>query len=484
VSRERIATQDLVVGSGAGGAIAAATLARAGRSVLIAEEGPGVDTSQLPTHSPEAMRLLYRQGGLSPIVGSPNIAFVEGRCVGGSTEINSALWMRAQEGAIQRWRERYGVRELTLEGYHALADRIERELEIAWLHSESPPPSSVVFKQGMDKLGLSAVEVARVQRGRLDGSQFAPSAKRSMSRTYIPAARAAGAELLSDCRIDGLRHRGGRVTAVRGTQRSAAGPRSLEIEVDNVFVCAGSTQTPTLLRRSGLKHRIGNTLNIHPMIKVAAEFDDPLDSHRSALPIYQVADAHPDVTLGGSVFTPGFLAMTLADNWKDSHSVLARWRNMALYYAASRGTALGSVRVLPGTGASLIRYSLSKQDCINLSSGLARLCEALLAAGARALYPSVRGIPVIRSIDEARRLLTEPIPANRMSISAVHAFSSCPMGEEEAICPVDSFGRLRGFENLRLADASVIPDSPSVNPQCTTMALSLRIAEHFLEEQG
>jgi len=484
VSRERIATQDLVIGSGAGGAITAATLARAGRQVLIAEEGPGVDTSKLATNSPEAMRLLYRQGGLSPILGPSNIAFVEGRCVGGSTEINSALWMRTQESAIDRWCKRYRVSELTQAGHDALIDRIEDELEISSLMTESPPASSALFKKGMDAMGFSAVEVPRAQSGGLTTSQFAPSAKRSMSRTYIPAARAAGAELLSDCRIERLVHDGRRVTAVRGTHRKEDLVRALEIDVENVFVCAGSTQTPTLLRRSGLKKRIGNTLNIHPMIKLAAEFDECLDSHQAALPIYQVADAHPDVTLGGSVFTPGFLAMTLADNWAENESVLARWRKMALYYTASRGMAVGSVRVIPGTGDSLIRYSLSEQDRINLSSGLARLCEALFAAGARAVYPSVRGCPVIRSADEAQRFLSHPIPAHRMSLSTVHVLSTCPMGELEESCPVDSFGRLRGFENLRLADASVIPDSPTVNPQCTTMALALRIAERFLEEQA
>ena len=67
---------------------------------------------------------------------------MEGRCVGGSTEINSALWMRTQEPAIERWRERFGVRELSFETHEALTDRIETKLEIASLNSPSPPPSS------------------------------------------------------------------------------------------------------------------------------------------------------------------------------------------------------------------------------------------------------------------------------------------------------------------------------------------------------
>ena len=82
----------VVIGSGAGGAVTAAILAEAGRDVLVLEEGPEVDTARLDVNTPEAMLLLYRNAGLSPILGGPSIAFVEGRCVGGSTEINSAFW--------------------------------------------------------------------------------------------------------------------------------------------------------------------------------------------------------------------------------------------------------------------------------------------------------------------------------------------------------------------------------------------------------
>ncbi len=84
----------LVVGSGAGGAATAATLASRGYEVVVLEEGPDLDTSTMETNSPEAIASLYRNGGVTPILGTPNIAYVEGRCVGGSTEVNSAFWHR------------------------------------------------------------------------------------------------------------------------------------------------------------------------------------------------------------------------------------------------------------------------------------------------------------------------------------------------------------------------------------------------------
>ena len=73
---DRLRTQVLVVGSGAGGAVTAATLAEHGLAVTVLEEGPEIETSGMTTHSPEAMRLLYRNAGLTPILGTPPIAFV------------------------------------------------------------------------------------------------------------------------------------------------------------------------------------------------------------------------------------------------------------------------------------------------------------------------------------------------------------------------------------------------------------------------
>jgi nucleoside-diphosphate-sugar epimerase len=67
-----------------------------------------------------------------------------------------------------------------------------------------------------------------------------------------------------------------------------------------------------------------------------------------------------------------------------------------------------------------------------------------------------------------------------MGLTTVHAFSSCPMGENPDFCATDSFGRVNGFSNLYINDASLIPDSPGVNPQGTTMAIALRNVDHFL----
>ena len=60
-----------IVGSGAGGASAAATLAEAGLDVVVLEAGGHYDRSSYPTHPIDAITSLYRDAGLTVAEGRP-----------------------------------------------------------------------------------------------------------------------------------------------------------------------------------------------------------------------------------------------------------------------------------------------------------------------------------------------------------------------------------------------------------------------------
>ena len=121
-------------------------------------------------------------------------------------------------------------------------------------------------------------------------------------------------------------------------------------------------------------------------------------------------------------------------------------------------------------------------DIRHLSMGLGRLASLLLAAGARSVFPSVFGLHEIRTEKDAVRWLDEDLPPRSLGLTTVHAFSSCPMGERRDRCAADSFGRVYDYDNLYLNDASIVPDSPGVNPQGTIMALARRNVLRFLGE--
>jgi choline dehydrogenase-like flavoprotein len=131
--------------------------------------------------------------------------------------------------------------------------------------------------------------------------------------------------------------------------------------------------------------------------------------------------------------------------------------------------------------APVVTYRLTEGDMSRLARGLVHLGEVLLASGATELYPSVADGPVVRGHD-GLAAWWDAVTRNRTNLMTVHLTSSVRMGEDRSRTGADSFGRVWGFDNLRVSDASLIPDAPGVNPQGTIMAIAARNSDQFLSE--
>lgn len=459
-----LAAEHLVIGSGAGGAITAALLAEAGCDVLVLEEGPWVDADDVEQFSLDQMARQYRDGGLSAALGRPPVAYAEGRCAGGSTEVNAGLYHLAGEETLARWRATHDVDGLTSEELTPHAAATHEALSVQSLPGPAPKASRKLA-EGAERLGWTAVEVPRWYR--YDGAR---PVKQSMTRTYLPRAQAAGTRVHMGVRAQRLLLRGDRVA---GAQTS----RGL-VTAEHVWLCAGAIGTPALLQRSGIRRNVGTTLQMHPTVKLAARFDEPLEA-AGDVPVHQVKPFGTELSFGGSASRPGYVALALADDWPANRAVADAWSEMAVYYAAIRPRGRGRVLALPGLAAPVVTFALTKVDMALLASGLAHLARLVLAAGARSVHPSVAGGGVLtRATDTGR--LAGLVTRGATSVMTIHLFSSVPMGEVAARCPVDSYGNVRGRRNLRVNDASLLPDAPGVNPQGTVMAIASRNVAAFL----
>ena len=479
-----IQTGVLVIGSGAGGAVTAFELASRGHDVLLVEEGDAPEAAPIDPGSTRAVASLYRRRGMTPILGRVPIAYVEGCCVGGSTELNSGFWHRPPAETLLRWKAQY---DLDGASPHDLCPHwqwAEAALGVRCYDGELPE-SSQAFARGAKAMNWSVVEVPRIAAHARAGQPIQPGEPKAggMSRTLIPKAIEAGATLLSGYRAVRLDVRGARV---HGAMLRANDPMAdepvLQIRADHVFVCAGATETPSLLRRSGIVNNIGNTLRIHPMLKVAARFSQPIEAEDASMPLLQVKEFWPEIVLGGAFFSRSHLAVILANNWQQTHDRMRAIDRMACYYVGVRGTGQGRVR--PSRlepGRTHVHYELSNEDFWNLSRGVARLSSLLLQGGAVEVLPAVSGMAPITTDVQAVRWLDDRLDGRACSLTTVHAFSSCPIGERRDRCAADSFGRLHGFENVYINDASMIPDSPGVNPQGTIMTLARRNVHHFCD---
>ncbi|CAN5840223.1 GMC family oxidoreductase [soil metagenome] len=468
-----IDTDVLVIGSGAGGATTAVRLAEAGRSVLIIEEGPNIEPDALEPLSLPEMVAKYRHRGGAAALGQPMVAYAEGRCVGGSTEINSGLWHRLPPDLTQQWRQRYRIDEFEPAALDRFSAEVEDEIGVSTLPGP-PPASSAVLDDGAAKLGWRSMEFPRVFRYDADGR----GVKQTMARTFLPRAVAGGATILADCRVERLVRSGARVTGAHARiTRPDGTTEAVLLRADHTFVCGGAIQSPALLQRSGIRRGIGGGLKLHPTIKIAARFGFGLD--HDDVPMHRITEFAPHVTIGGSASRRGHVAMALAESAEPFAEALEDWRNVSVYYAAIRSQGSGRVVALPGLRAPLVTYRLTASDLSRLARGLVHLGEALLAAGAGELYPSVAGAGVARSPHDLAAWW-DAVTVRSANLMTVHLTSSIRMGEAPGLTGTDSFGRVHGFENLRVNDASLVPDAPGVNPQAGIMAIASRNAAQFL----
>jgi choline dehydrogenase-like flavoprotein len=74
----------------------------------------------------------------------------------------------------------------------------------------------------------------------------------------------------------------------------------------------------------------------------------------------------------------------------------------------------------------------------------------------------------------------DSVTRSRTNVMSVHLTSTVRIGEDRERAGADSFGRVPGVRNLRVNDASLLPDAPGVNPQGAIMAIAARNSDHFL----
>ena len=134
----------VVVGSGAGGGVVAGELAQRGRDVLLLECGPHLTAADFTRWEAKATHELFWPIRFAPLPDGDVLAFLAGRCVGGTTTINTKVALRADERDMAKWYPATGLTNargepFTAEDLTPFYDRVERVLGVRersdWLKS-------------------------------------------------------------------------------------------------------------------------------------------------------------------------------------------------------------------------------------------------------------------------------------------------------------------------------------------------------------
>jgi len=488
VANRRVIHADVcVVGSGAGGAPAAALLAEAGRSVVVVEDGPSVPTSQLTGDLRAMMAGLYRDGGQTMSVGNTPIIIPVGRAVGGTTLVNSGTCLRTPDDVLAEWAGELGLDALGPGSLDDLYEDVERVISVGQVTPELAGANARRIESAANALGWSNEYLPRNASGCVGSGVCAfgcpTGAKQHTAITYMERAHAAGSVTYAATRADRVRVDKGRV---RGVVARTEGGGKLEIRAPTVVVAAGTFHTPGLLAASGIRNEwLGENLSIHPATGAWGVVADEVGMGHGVPQSLAIDEFAGDgLMLEGISGPPSYMALSVPYNGQRNRELMARYSNVVQFGLMVRDRSRGHVatgRLARRSGTPLIRYDISREDTQLVFTGIERLAELLFAAGAERVITPISGLPELRDGDLAPLRATTPHPA-RLKLMAFHPLGTARMAADPDHGVLDADGRVHGTDGLFVADGSAVPSSLGVNPQLTIMALATRLARHIHKE--
>lgn len=484
----------VVIGSGAGGAIAAYELARAGKSVVVLEAGPYVPSEKFTEMLAVSMGTMYQDhGGQSNMNG--DIAILQGACVGGSTVVNAALCFRTPDYYLKLWAKDYGLTNLSSAVLKPYFEKVERNLHIKTVESQETSPGAELIAKGMGKLGYPKGKARRnVKNCTMTGACFSGCAtdrKQSMLATYLPWAVALGASIYADTRVTKVLAMDGQASGVLAEIIDpATGKKKADVRVDApiVVVAAGPVQTPLLLLKSGLANsssQVGKNFACHPTMSVTAEFDQEVnDFHGATHSLYMDQNTLPNK--GGYLLLNAIQEPVEAGfqvepgTGKPYVAYMTGYKNTIRLISLIHDKNVGEVKW--ENGQKQIHYTVDNDDFNAMKKGLVATAKILFAAGARKLYLPSSNKVVIESTDQIESIIgalkNEPA---RYKYTSFHPQGTCRMGRDPKTTVVNPYGETHDVKNLYVADASLLPTSIGYNPSETVYALASYISDNIVK---
>jgi choline dehydrogenase-like flavoprotein len=479
----------VIVGTGAGGATAARVLADAGHDVVMIEEGAFLKPDDRALGLADAFAQSARDMGTLATSSRVPMPLLQGRCVGGSTAINSGIVWRLPDNVRAELANRYQLSWL-LEpnALDRIYSQLELDLEVAEVSEDVRGNNAALMERGAEALQLPGRPMRRNAKrckGRARCLQGCPEgARQSMDVSYVPRAQSRGARLHTGMRAERITFDGTRARAVVGRVLDQAGETLQRFVVAArraVIVAAGAVWSPVLLRNSGIKRGVGDGFQAHPGVAVVGAFREQVGMGFGATQAYEVPLPRERMKLESITLPPELLAARIPGAGEAWQARLRHLDRFAQWCAIIRMEARGTVRAgLPFGGPVRVRYEPTRQDMKRVRNGVALIVQMMFAAGAEEVYPGVAGVPeILTRADQAEQILDERLGRGAFHLMASHHFATAAAGADHKRAVVDEDLRCHDAQGLYVMDASVLPENLGVNPQHTIMAAVFRAAERL-----
>jgi choline dehydrogenase len=433
----------VVAGGGTAGCVLAARLSEEpDRSVCLVEAGPDYgpyDDGRWPADLLDARRLAFSHSWETD---REDRSQLRARVLGGCSAHNACVLLRGAPSDYDEWG--HGWSAALLEPYFA---RAESELRMRVLRREE---LSAWHRAFADAAGDDTI---------LHPLNAVGDVRWNAAFAYLDAARSRpNLTIRADTLVDRVLHSGGRASRL-ATSRG-------EVRAGTVVLAASAYGTPAILLRSGIGPEtglpVGENLGDHVGSGVAwtpTEAADHALGREPGQPMGQVtirsrSASCPDDTWDTFVFPA--LDPLPEGGYEISAGAFAM-----------KPRSRGRVRLNgpdPRTPLAIEHGFLSDpSDADAVAEGIERLRDIARSAEVREFIASeLRPGAEVHAIDHVRATAR----------GFFHPVGTCALG-----LVAEPDGRVRGFENLYVGDASFVPTAPRVNTNLTVAAVAERIAD-------
>ena len=472
-----------VIGSGAGGGIAANLLSEK-YEVGIFDKGNfpnGVTNNEtFGYHN------FYETNAIQQTRGY-KVQLLAGMGIGGGTSINWTTSLRTPDNILSEWDS------LTKQNNYFNSDQFKKSLDYVSeklnvdVANNKIPQKEIKLAQGLELNNTSYKVIPRNTNdpqclesgfstfGHSDGNI------NSSYKSWLSKDKFNEDSIYSNTHIKSLSISKGRATHINIENNG----KSFSVEVNKVVLASGSLNTPKILLNSGYKNKhLGQHLKLHPVSGVAGKFselqnpwagsmqgiysDDNLFMKNNYGYLLEGLPMHP------SLFFPFFPNNN--DKFEDFISSYNYWSGSIVL---TSDTSSGSI--INKNPQHLWKYNLNNFDHGNLLHGIESLVMANYLAGAEeimvATSPTMHwkkesSENIESFIDKVRKVRNEPF---RILLGSAHQMGTARIHPNPSEGVVDLNGKVHGLDNVYITDSSTFPRCSGVNPMITIQAMS-----HFL----
>ncbi|RUP48827.1 GMC oxidoreductase-domain-containing protein [Jimgerdemannia flammicorona] len=389
----------VVVGSGAGGGVVAAELARAGKRVVVLEKGRYYRPEEITTDELKGSEM-HEKG--SPFSTDGAEFFVlAGSTFGGGTTVNWCASLQPQHFVREQWSAQ-GLPYFATPRFQQHLDRVYKRIGATKDSIVHNVPNQILM-DGCRSLGYHVDVIPQNTAGRAHqcgwccfGCPYGQ--KQGTVATWLDDARRAGARFVEQCFVERVVVRDGVAKGVEAVVGEGEERRRLVVKAAKVVVAGGALNSPGVLTRSGLKNRmIGKNLWLHPATVVFGVFPDRLiECYKGSIMTaakLEVPSLHP-----------AWMAPMLPWSGSFKHKELMLHLNhiCPILVLVRDKDSRGTVSYNPD-GSCRLDYAMSPHDRRSMLEGVVRALDVLVAAGAQEVFTVQNGVePFTWRQDEER----------------------------------------------------------------------------------